>query len=85
MNARKLLRRLSSGAVHNLKFAHFRGFVEAFGFRLKRVAGSHHIFCHPDIPELVNVQNVGGDAKPYQIRQFLRLVARYNLKLEDEP
>ena len=52
---------------------------------MKRVAGSHHIFCHPDIPELVNVQDVGGEAKPYQIRQFLRLVARYNLKLKDEP
>jgi hypothetical protein len=29
------------------------------------------------------VQNVNGEAKPYQIRQFLRLVERYNLVLED--
>ena len=33
---------------------------------------------------LVNLQNVGGKAKPYQIRQFLRLVERYNLALRDE-
>jgi hypothetical protein len=34
--------------------------------------------------ELLNLQAVGGEAKPYQIRQFLRLVERYNLRLEDE-
>jgi len=48
------------------------------------VQGSHHIFIHPDIPELVNLQNVAGQAKPYQIRQLLRLVERYNMTLEDE-
>jgi hypothetical protein len=31
----------------------------------------------------VNIQNVGGQAKPYQVRQVLRLVERYNLRLED--
>jgi len=58
--------------------------AEAFGFHLSRVKGSHHIFAHAGIPELVNLQNVGGKAKPYQIRQFLRLVERYNLTMEDE-
>jgi hypothetical protein len=28
-------------------------------------------------------QPSGGEAKPYQIRQVLRLIERYNLKLED--
>jgi hypothetical protein len=58
--------------------------VEAFGFHLSRVKGSHHIFVHPQIPELLNLQNVRGEAKPYQIRQFLRLVERYSLTMEDE-
>ncbi len=57
--------------------------MEGFGFGLQRVSGSHHIFAHPRIPELVNLQVVRGEAKPYQIRQFLRLVERYNLKLEE--
>lgn len=82
MNARTLLRRLRSGSVHNVKFADSRRVVEALGFRLERVAGSHHIFCHPNIPEVVNLQEFGGEATPYQIRQFLRLVLRYNLELE---
>jgi len=38
--------------------------VEGFGFRLDRVTGSHYIFVHPDIPELVNLQEVKGEAKP---------------------
>jgi predicted RNA binding protein YcfA (HicA-like mRNA interferase family) len=80
-----LLKRLAEGALQNVSFSDFRNLVEGFGFRLTRVGGSHHIFTHPNVPELVNVQEVKGKTKPYQIRQFLRLVERYNLKLEDEP
>ena len=57
--------------------------VEGLGFRQQRVSGSHHIFVHPEVPELVNLQNVSGEAKPYQIRQLLRLVERYNLDIGD--
>lgn len=57
--------------------------VKGFGSQEARISGSHHIFVHPDISELLNLQNVGGQAKPYQIRQFLRLVERNNLKLEE--
>jgi predicted RNA binding protein YcfA (HicA-like mRNA interferase family) len=66
-----------------VRFADFTALVDAFGFRVARVAGSHHIFVHPDIDEILNLQNVRGEAKPYQIRQFLRLAERYNLKLEE--
>jgi len=31
----------------------------------------------------LNLQEVKGEAKPYQIRQLLRLVERYNLELEE--
>jgi len=83
MNRKKLLRRLARGALQNVAFADFTGLVKGFGFRLARASGSHHIFAHPGLPELINLQNVGGQAKPYQIRQFLRLVERYDLKLEE--
>jgi predicted RNA binding protein YcfA (HicA-like mRNA interferase family) len=52
------------------------------GFVVSRTSGSHHVFVHPTLNELVNIQEVSGEAKPYQIRQFLRLVERYNLRLE---
>ena len=79
----KLLRRALAGSK-NLRFDDFTRLARAFGFQLSRTQGSHHIFVHPDIPELLNIQEVGGEAKPYQIRQFLRLVERYNLKLGSE-
>jgi len=53
--------------------------VTGFGF----TRGSHHIFAHPALPEMINLQDVGGEAKPYQIRQFLRLIEKYNITLED--
>ena len=61
-----------------------RALVEAFGFALARVSGGHHIFTHPSISELVNLQNYKGKAKAYQVRQFLELVEQHNLQLEDE-
>ena len=83
MNKRKLLARI----VNNPKSARFEEVVtilNAFGFHLSRVRGSHHIFIHPDIPELVNLQDVRGEAKAYQIRQFLKIVERHNLTLEED-
>lgn len=84
MNRKKLLKRLSGGALKNVSFEDMINLVKGFGFHLIRVSGSHHIFTHPDIPQLVNLQEVRGEAKPYQIRQFLRLVERANLGFEDE-
>ena len=65
------------------RFREMVALVEAFGFRLSRVKGSHHVFVHPRVQELVNIQDVDGQAKPYQVRQFLKLVERYNLELGD--
>jgi len=83
MNRRKLLQKLSQGDFRNVSFADIVSLVTGFGFTLKRTKGSHHIFAHPDIPEMINLQEVAGEAKPYQIRQFLRLIEKYNIKLED--
>jgi len=69
--------------VQNVAFRDFLSLVEGFGFVLARTAGSHHIFVHAGTREVINLQDVGGQAKPYQIRHFLRLVERYNLRLEE--
>ena len=68
----------------NVRFGEMVKLVEAVRFGLSRVSGSHHIFVHPDIKELVNIQDVNGMAKPYQVRQFLKLVERYNLVVRGE-
>lgn len=85
VDKRKLLRRLARGAVSNVAFIDLCSLAEGLGFELRRVSGSHHVFVHPDIPELINLQAVHGQAKPYQVRQFLRLVERYDLRLRDKP
>ena len=54
------------------------------GFRLDRISGGHHIFLHPDLPELINLQNVKGKAKPYQIKQLLKIIEKYNLHMEGD-
>ena len=84
MSRRDLLLRLLRGHHRNVDFSDFRELVLAYGFREVRTRGSHQIYAHPDVPQLVNLQPRHGEAKPYQIRQFLRLVERYNLSLEEE-
>jgi hypothetical protein len=83
MNRKKLLRKALSG-TKNLRFEELTALAEGFGFRLSRTSGGHHIFAHASITELVNLQNVGGKAKPYQVRQLLRLVEKYDLQLEKD-
>ena len=82
MKPRRLLRRLSQGALHNVAFRDMIDLSEALGFHLDRVSGSHHIFTHPDLAEILNLQSVRGEAKPYQVRQLLRIVEKHNLTLE---
>jgi predicted RNA binding protein YcfA (HicA-like mRNA interferase family) len=53
------------------------------GFRLNRVSGSHHIYVHPEVSRPMNVQSVGKDAKPYQIRQLRDIIEEFGLRLED--
>jgi predicted RNA binding protein YcfA (HicA-like mRNA interferase family) len=84
MRRQILLKKIASGAFHNVDFSDMLSLMEGLGFRLSRISGSHHVFSHPALSEQVNLQKIGGEAKPYQIRQVLRLVERYDLRLEDE-
>ena len=84
MNRERLLRRLLQGSFNNVAFRDFSSLVEGFGFRQIRVRGSHHIFEHPTLPEQLNIQDYRGEAKAYQLRQFLDLVERYDLHLEED-
>jgi len=82
MNKRKLLKKLLSGSK-NIRFSEAAAIAEAYGYRLDRVSGSHHIFVHPELPELITLQNVKGKAKPYQIKQLLKIIEKHNLHMED--
>ena len=83
MNKKNLLKKIVQG-YKNVRFNEMIKLIEAYGFQLSRVSGSHHIFVKPDIKEIVNIQNVQGKAKPYQVKQFLSLIEQYNLQMEDD-
>jgi len=79
----KLLQKLLSGSK-DIRFSEAVAGAEMFGFRLDRIKGSHHIFVHDHVPELVNLQDVKGKSKAYQVRQLLEIVEQYNLQMGDE-
>ena len=82
MNNKKFLAKILLNQK-NVKFADFVKLISSFGFKLDRVNGSHHIFVHDDIDEIINIQNVKGEAKPYQIKQFLKIIELNNLELKE--
>lgn len=71
MKKRKLLQKLLSGSK-NIRFSEASSCAVAFGFRLSRTAGAHHIYTHPEVPELLNLQDVGGKAKPIRLSSYYR-------------
>ena len=69
----------------NVRFQDFCALMVYFGFALVRISGSHHLYHHPGIKRVMNVQpKTNNLAKDYQVREFLKMVETYNLKLEDD-
>jgi len=77
---RELLERLVAGHRRNVRFADFVELVEDFGFVLDRQRGSHRLYRHPNFRERLNLQPIRGEAKVYQIEQFLSLVAEHRVQ-----
>lgn len=83
MKKQKLLKKILTNQ-QNVRFNEMVVLIKAFGFVLDRVSGSHHIFIHSALNEVVNLQDVRGQAKPYQIKQFLKLIEKHNLPLKEK-
>ncbi|MDH5716913.1 MAG: type II toxin-antitoxin system HicA family toxin [Spirochaetia bacterium] len=81
MKSEKLLRKIIN-SQSNIRFEDFIKLIKEYGFIQSRVKGSHHIFKHPEVEELINIQNAEGKAKPYQIKQFISIIEKYDLKLK---
>ena len=82
MDKRRLFEKIKNNPK-NVRFNDLCNAAEAFGFRFKGGKGSHRIFVKDNVPEFLNFQNVGGRAKPYQVKQFIRIVEKYNLTTEE--
>lgn len=80
MNKKKFFKRVLF-SQNNIQFSDIVILIESLGFTLDRINGSHHIFKHPEIPILINLQKVRGEVKPYQVRQLLKIMEKYNLNI----
>ena len=83
MSKRKILQQILNNQ-RNVKFNNFIIILKSFGFYCARTDGSHHIYKSNSVNEFINIQNVNGEAKPYQIKQFFSIVEKYNLKMEED-
>jgi predicted RNA binding protein YcfA (HicA-like mRNA interferase family) len=67
----------------SMRFRDFQRILEAFGFELDRIKGSHHQYDHPLVPRPISIQPTGNMAKPYQIDQFLDMVEEFGLEMKE--
>jgi len=79
-----LLGRLLDGTFTNVSFVDAKRLLEALGFDELRVKGSHHVYGRTGLAEQLNLQDRGGQAKPYQLRQLVVLIRRYDLGIKDD-
>ncbi|MCK4403342.1 MAG: type II toxin-antitoxin system HicA family toxin [Dehalococcoidia bacterium] len=63
----------------NVRFEEICKIAKLFGFRFRGGKGSHRIFVRAGIREMLNFQEVKGKTKPYQVKQFIRIIEKYNL------
>ena len=78
----KVLERMKNNPK-NVDFIKFIGIALRIGFEHRQGKGSHRVLYKDGIKEILTIQNVGGKIKPYQVRQFLKLVEKYNMAREE--
>jgi hypothetical protein len=79
--------KLLAGVCNNPKAVRFDDACRAdelLGFKHKGGQGSHRAFAKQGEPELLNFQDRNGCSVPYQTRQLIRMIERYNVdKISD--
>ena len=79
---RKLYDRIVGGRSDtNISFSQTRSMLLYLSFE-ERVSGSHHVFFKEGIEEIINLQDVAGKCKPYQVKQMRAVLKKYNLREE---
>lgn len=81
MNKLRMVEELKT-SPKKVRFERLCKIAEAFGFRLRGGKGSHRIYVRDGVDEILNFQDVEGKAKPYQVRQLIKIIEKYGL-LED--
>ena len=75
----KILDRVLRGTSDaSLAFGDLYYLLKHLGFG-ERIRGSHHIFVHDGMEEIINLQPRHSRAKPYQVKQVRNLILKYKL------
>lgn len=78
-----LLQILRGASDANISFEDLCGLLRHLGFD-ERIRGSHHIFTKEGVEEVLNLQPRGAKAKPYQVKQVRRVIARNRMAGESD-
>ena len=81
--ASKLYHQLLTSPGQIVTFRDFERLLTAFGFKRERTTGSHRHYVHPRVPWVLTVQPERKDAKRYQVRRLLAIVAEYELSINE--
>ena len=79
MGSRELLDELKANPK-KIRFTRLCQIAEAFGFQTRKGTRSHRVYYRDGVREILNFQNVGGRAKAYQVKQFIKIVENYDLQ-----
>lgn len=75
----KLLLSILSGTQdRNLFFSDLQAVLVHLGFQC-RIKGDHFIYTKDDVEEIINIQPMGKQAKPYQVKQLRNIILKYQL------
>ena len=69
---------LDAGRDNNILFTNLQRLLDYLGFE-HRTRGSHFIYWHDDIEEIINIQSDGTKAKAYQVKQVRDIIRKYRL------
>lgn len=84
-NVTKTLDRVLRGSADvNIRFGDLRALLAHLGFA-ERIRGDHHIFSRDGVAEILNLQPLGGKAKPYQVKQVRGVIVSNGLAGQPEP
>ena len=62
----------------SILFADLRTVLDRLGFQC-RIKGDHFIYTKYGVEEIINIQPVGNQAKPYQVKQVRNIILKYQL------
>ena len=75
-----LIKVLRGTSDTNIGFDELVSLLSRLGFQ-SRIKGSHHIFYRENIVEIINIQEMAGKAKPYQVKQVRAIILKYKFEL----